>query len=241
MSGVRIAMWSGPRNISTAMMRAFGNRADTTVVDEPLYACYLQQTRAPHPGADEVIASQSTDWRVVAERLTGPIPGGHPVWYQKHMSHHLLDEIGRDWILALRNAFLIRSPAEMLASLARVLEQPALEDTGLPQQVALYDWLRGHGLEPPIVDARDVLRDPARMLAALCDRLGVAYSSAMLHWPPGPRETDGVWAKHWYASVSNSSGFTPWRPRDTELPEQVRGLLAPCERLYQRLYDERIP
>ena len=240
MAGLRVAMWSGPRNISTAMMRAFGNRPDATVVDEPLYAHYLQQTGAPHPGAEEVIASQDTDWRAVVGWLTGPIPDGHALWYQKHMTHHLLDHIERDWVLQLRNAFLIRSPREMLASLARVLAEPTLADTGLPQQVALYEWLCERGLRPPVVDARDVLREPVRVLAALCASLGLEFTEAMLQWPAGSRETDGVWARHWYSSVTNSLGFTPWRDREVELPAVVAPLLAPCEALYERMYYERI-
>ena len=143
-------------------------------------------------------------------------------------------------MLSLRNAFLIRSPREMLASLARVLSDPALEDTGLPQQVALFDWLCAHGRTPPVVDARDVLQQPRRVLAALCDALGIDFTERMLRWPPGPRDTDGVWARHWYSSVTNSGGFTPWSAREVDLPVRLQPLLEPCEALYQRLYAERI-
>lgn len=233
-------MWSGPRNISTAMMRAFGARDDAAVCDEPLYAYYLHETGLAHPGAAEVIASQPTDWQTVVAQLTGPIPGGKTVWYQKHMSHHLLPAVDREWLIDLRNAFLIRSPKAMLASLARVLPHPTLDDTGLPQQVALFDWLRACGQTPPVVDAEDVLRDPPRLLAALCARLGLAFTPDMLSWDPGPRPTDGVWARHWYGSVANSGGFTPWQPRDVQLTDTVAPLLAPCEELYQRLYRERL-
>jgi hypothetical protein len=237
---VRIAMWSGPRNISTAMMRSFGARSDTAVCDEPLYACYLAATGAPHPGAQEVIASQPTDWREVVRYLTGPVPDGRPVWYQKHMSHHLLPQIERTWIRGLRNAFLIRSPKAMLASLARVIDRPQLEDTGLAQQVELYDWLRGQGQTPPVVDGEDILTDPDRMLARLCEALALPFARDMLSWAPGPRPTDGVWARHWYDSVANSSGFTPYRPREVELPPVVAPLLEPCQALYDRLYEVRL-
>jgi hypothetical protein len=239
-SEVRIAMWSGPRNISTAMMRAFGNRDDTVVVDEPLYAHYLKSTDAPHPGADEVITSQETDWRRVVAELTGPIPDGASVWYQKHMSHHLLEGMTLEWLLTLQNAFLIRSPREMLASLAKVLPRPTLADTGLPQQVALYDWLRARGRQPPVVDARDILMQPAHVLGQLCEASGIPFSERMLSWPPGPRATDGVWARHWYSSVTNSDGFAPWQPREVDLPAVVAPLLEPCEGLYARLYAERL-
>src|SRR5436190_9738229 len=157
-SPVRIAMWSGPRNISTAMMRSWGNRPDTFVCDEPLYAHYLQKTGYDHPGADEVIASHEPDWKKVVEWLTGPVPGGKPVFYQKHMAHHLLPEIERDWLASLTHAFLIRDPREMLLSLVKVMPHPAALDTGLPQQLELFRSVRAAtGHTPPVIDARDVL------------------------------------------------------------------------------------
>jgi len=239
--GIRIAMWSGPRNISTAMMRSFGNRPDTYVSDEPFYAHYLAQTGRDHPGAAEVIAAHESDWRAVARALTGPIPEGKRVWYQKHMSHHMLQNMTRDWMPALRHAFLIRAPREMLASLAQKLESPTLADTGLPQQAELYDWVHERtGVRPPVVDARDVLEDPRGVLCALCAALGLEFTDAMLHWPPGLRATDGVWAKHWYESVARSTGFEPYRPVDPRLPKRLQPLAEQCDRLFQRLHAQRL-
>jgi len=240
-TGIRIAMWSGPRNISTALMRSFGNRPDTYVSDEPFYAHYLAHTGKDHPGREEVIAHHESDWREVACELTGPIPGGKAVWYQKHMSHHLLPHMEREWMLDLTHAFLIRSPREMLGSLAQVLDEPVLADTGLPQQVALYDWLESRtGRRPPVIDARDVLEDPPRLLARLCAALGIAYTEAMLHWPAGSRATDGVWAKHWYATVERSTGFEPYKPDRRVPPARLTSLLDECEALYARLYPRRL-
>ena len=239
--GLRIAMWSGPRNISTAMMRSFGNRPDTFVSDEPFYAHYLAQTGRDHPGATEVVAHHESDWRQVARYLVGPVPEGRHVWYQKHMSHHLLPHMTREWMLELRHAFLIRSPREMLTSLAQKLESPVLADTGLPQQVDLYDWVHARtGNRPPVVDARDVLEDPRGTLARLCTALGLEFTEAMLHWPPGLRATDGVWAKHWYESVANSTGFAPYRAVEAQVPERLAPLLAECGRLYERLHAQRL-
>ena len=185
---VRIAMWSGPRNISTAMMRAFGNRPDTVVTDEPLYGHYLLRTGLDHPGREAVIGAQETDWRKVTAALTGPVPGGRRVWYQKHMTHHLLPEIGRDWLDRLTNCFLIRDPREVLASYVRTRAQPTLADLGLPQQVAIFEQVRARtGRVPPVLDARDVLCDPRRMLGLLCATIGIPFSERMLAWPPGPR------------------------------------------------------
>ncbi len=239
--GLRIAAWSGPRNISTALMRSWGNRPDTAVCDEPLYAHYLLRTRAPHPGADEVIARHETDWRKVAAWLTGSIPDGKAIFYQKHMAHHLLPDIDRRWLAGLTHCFLIRDPAEMLPSLLKHLPQPALTDTGLPQQVELFDWVRRRtGAIPPVADARDVLENPRRLLTLLCTALGVTFSDAMLAWPPGPRPTDGVWARHWYAEVERSTSFLPYRPKTEPLPAGLAELHAACQDLYRRLYRHRL-
>jgi hypothetical protein len=243
MSGkqIRIAAWSGPRNISTAMMRSWGNRPDTHVTDEPLYAHYLSTHPVDHPGVEEVVASGETDWRKVVERLTGPIPNGKSVWYQKHMTHHLLPHVELDWIELLTHCFLIRQPKEMLTSLLAVMPNPALPDTGLPQQVKLFKRVRRQtGQIPPVVDARDVLMDPSGVLSKLCAVLGVSFSDAMLRWPPGRRETDGVWGKYWYANVERSTGFERYEPRERAVPAGHEALLAECERLYQELHRHRI-
>lgn len=238
---IRIAMWSGPRNISTAMMRAWGSRADTAVCDEPLYAHYLLRSGVAHPGRDEVIAAHETDWRRVAAFLTGPVPKGRRIFYQKHMSHHLLPEIDRGWLAGLTHALLIRDPREMLTSLIKVTPHPRLEDTGLPQQVELIEFVRRTtGRTPPIVDARDVLTDPRGTLSALCERLGVPFDEAMLSWSPGPRETDGVWAKYWYAAVEKSTGFEPYRAKVEDVPAQHAGLLAQCCQLFAELHAIRL-
>ena len=223
---MRIAMWSGPRTLSTATMRAWENRADTVVVDEPLYASYLARTGLDHPGRDEVLASQSTDWRVVLEQLT-TAPHEREIQYQKHMTHHVLPEVDLDAFAGLRHAFLVRDPRELLASYARVREEPTLADLGLEQQVALYRRFGG-----PVVDAADLLRDPSGTLRGLCAALDVPFDPAMLAWPPGPRDTDGVWAPHWYASVEASTGFGPYRPVQVELPAHLAELAEQCAPYY---------
>ena len=237
----RIAMWSGPRNLSTALMRAWENRADTAVVDEPLYGVYLSATGIDHPGRDDVLAHMSTDWRYVVRSLTGPVPDGKTIWYQKHMAHHLLPEMDHDWVFGLTNAFLIRDPAAMLASYVRRRETVTVADLGLPQQVALFDQLcERAGSPPPVIDAADVLTDPAGTLAALCAALGVAFDAAMLSWPAGPRPTDGVWAKHWYDSVQRSTGFAPYRPQPITLPDHLQAIAEACRPYYDRLHQARL-
>jgi hypothetical protein len=237
----RIAMWSGPRNISTAMMRAWGNRQDTFVCDEPLYAHYLLMTRAPHPGIDEVIAHHETDWRKVVAWLTGDVPHGKAIFYQKHMTHHLLPEIDRDWMRRLDHVFLIRESREVITSLQLVTPNPTLEDTGYPQQDEIFCWVREQmGRTPPVIDARDVLENPARMLLLLCESLGIEYTDAMLSWPAGPRDTDGIWAKHWYEAVWQSTGFQPYRAKNRPVPERLVGLLDEADALYRRMHEYRI-
>jgi hypothetical protein len=234
-------MWSGPRNISTAMMRSWGNRTDTFVCDEPLYAHYLQQTRLPHPGAEEVIAHHETGWRRVVEWLTGPIPHGKAIFYQKQMSHHLLSHIDRGWLLQLTNCFLIREPREMLTSLIRITPHPTLPDTGLPQQLEIFNLVRKQtGMVPPVLDAQDVLSDPRGLLSQLCERVSVRFDDRMLQWPPGPRDTDGIWAKHWYTEVESSTSFRPYRPKSDPLPAEFGDLYQDCRAIYDELYSHRL-
>ena len=238
---LRIAMWSGPRNISTALMRAWGNRTDTFVCDEPLYAYYLRATGLPHPGAAEVIRRQENDWRKVVALLTGNVPGGRRIFYQKQMAHHLLPEIDRSWLSQVSNCFLIREPREMLTSLIKITPHPTAADTGLPQQVEIFDLVRRQtGDVPPVLDAKDVLEDPPRLLRRLCERLGVEFREEMLHWPPGLRETDGVWAPHWYKEVESSTTFRPYRPKSDPLPPELEALYAECREYYDQLDAHRL-
>jgi hypothetical protein len=238
---LRIAMWSGPRNISTALMRSWGNRPDTFVCDEPFYGHYLQHTGIAHPGADEVVRHQETDWRKVVGWLTGPIPEGKAIFYQKHMAHHLLPHMDRAWLDQVTNCFLIREPREMLTSLLHFLPQPTLADTGLPQQVEIFDLVRERtGTTPPVIDARDVLENPRGVLGLLCDALGVAFTEKMLSWPPGPRDTDGIWAKHWYAAVEKTTSYQPYTPKPEPVPEQLHELQEKCLKLYRQLHAHRL-
>ena len=235
---VRIAMWSGPRNISTAMMRSFGNRSDTFVTDEPLYAYYLQRTGIPHPMREEVIASQSTDWREVVRWLSGPVPHGRPVWYQKHMTHHLLDEVGREWLDRVTSCFLLRDPRAVLASYARKRESVTTGDIGMLQQASIFDEVcQRSGTVPPVIDAADLLRDPRAMLGRLCQAVGIAFDERMLSWPAGPRATDGVWGRHWYGNVERSTGFQPYRPPPETLPAELEAIAEECGPAYERLRE----
>lgn len=205
---VRIAMWSGPRNISTALMRSFGARPDTAVIDEPFYAAYLRQTGLDHPMREAVLAAQPNDWRDVVKGLLGRVPDGRPVCYQKHMTHHMLPGFGREWLAQVRNAFLIRDPAAVLASYVVKRGDVTLADIGIVQQRELFEQEADRlGHPPPTVEGSEILADPPRLLAMLCGALGIAYTDAMLRWPAGRRASDGVWAPAWYDAVERSTGF----------------------------------
>ncbi len=225
---VRVAMWSGPRNISTALMRSFDARGDCLVVDEPLYAHYLMRTGLDHPARDEVIASQPTRWEEVADTLTGPV--ATDVYYQKHMAHHLLPDVGRDWLARVDNAMLIRDPAHVVASYAKVRGEPTLADLGYPQQVEIFRRYGG-----PVVDAGRLLHDPAAVLGRLCDALHIPYRSTMLNWAPGRRRTDGVWAPHWYSAVERSTGFGRYDPTAAIVPDHLRHLVDAAQPFYDEL------
>ena len=238
---MRIAMWSGPRNISTAMMRAWEHRGDCAVSDEPLYAAYLAQTGLEHPGRAEVIAAGETDWRRVVDTLLGPAPGGAALWYQKHMSHHLLPGMDLDWVLRLRNVLLIRDPAEVVASYLKSRATVTPEDIGLLQQGRLFDLLSAHlGEPPPVIDAGEFLRAPEAQLRALCARLQIDFTPRMLSWPAGPRDSDGVWAPYWYDAVLASTGFEPWRPREIHLTSEAAAVADACRPVYERLHGFRL-
>jgi hypothetical protein len=239
---MRLAMWSGPRNISTAMMRSWGSRGDAIVCDEPLYAHYLLATGdRRHSGYEETLAKHETDVKAIVRWLTGPLPAGKTVFYQKHMAHHLLPGMDAGWIDELTSAFLIREPREMLASLAEFLPDPRLEDTGLPQQVALLERIESRsGKAPPVLDAADVLNNPRRNLTLLCEAVGVPFDDAMLQWLPGRRETDGAWAPYWYDKVYQTTTFAPHRPKNVELPARLKRLDDECQPLYRKLYKHRL-
>ncbi len=237
----RIAMWSGPRNISTAMMRAWENRADTVVVDEPLYGQYLHHTGIDHPGKDKVIAAQGEDWQQGVERCLAALPEGKQVFYQKHMTMHLLPHIDKDWLSQLQHCFLIRHPAQVLASYNAVRDEATLEDIGFIQQVALYDWTYEQtGVQSPVIDTADFLTAPAAMMPKICSALEVQFDANMLQWPAGPRDSDGVWSPYWYDSVNRSTGFVPYKPKTPKLTLSQQAIVEAAMPYYEKLYRNRI-
>jgi len=240
-SPLRLAMWSGPRNISTAMMRAFENRSDCAVSDEPLYAHYLASTHSDHPGANAVIAHGEPDWQRVVASLLGPVPDAKPVWYQKHMSHHLLPHIDRAWIHQLSNVFLIRDPTDVVASYIKSRATVTAADIGLQQEAELFDEVaQKSGRAPPVIDAHDFLMAPEAHLRALCTHLGIDFSASMLHWPAGPRASDGIWAPHWYAAVWKSTGFEAPLSREHALDGAALQAAELARPWYEHLYRYRL-
>lgn len=234
-----LAMWSGPRNLSTAMMRAWENRSDTQVWDEPLYAAYLRQTGIQHPMGEEIIALNESDPALVMAQCATPAANGF--FYQKHMTHHILPDYSLDWLADIHHCFLLRDPREVLLSYSQKREQPTLEDIGLPQQLRLFRKVTEQTGQPPLViDAKDFLHDPARYLTALCDYVGIPFMPEMLSWPAGRRESDGVWAEHWYDSVWKSTGFGAWKVREGELDDGLMEVYREGDAIYRELYEYRL-
>ncbi len=238
MSVLRLCLWSGPRNVSTALMYSFAQRSDTRVVDEPLYGYYLALSGVDHPGRDEVLAAMDTDGeRVVREVVLGPCD--RAVLFFKQMAHHLRG-LEPSFLDETVNVLLIRDPAEVLTSLVHQVPNPGIGDTGLADQTELLDDLVARGQDPPVVDSREILLDPAGVLERLCQAIGIDFDPAMLSWPAGARAEDGVWAPHWYRNVHRSTGFMPYRPKAEPVPEHLEGLLEECLPHYQRLYARAI-
>ena len=204
---MRIAMWSGPRNLSTAMMYSFSQRADCAVWDEPFYAAYLAKTGLDHPMRSEIIAAGLTDPNTVIEGCLGSIPSERPHFYQKHMTHHMLPDIDRSWMADMTNVFLIRHPARVIASYAAKRENPTLDDIGFRQQFELFEYVRALGQTPYVIDSHDIRQDPQKLLIRLCKAIGLNFDQNMLHWPAGGNNDDGVWAAYWYGAVHRSTGF----------------------------------
>ena len=230
---LRINLWSGPRNVSTALMYAFAQRSDTRVVDEPLYAHYLRVSGAEHPGREEVLAAQDANGeKVVREVILGE--SDKSVVFFKQMAHHLI-EIDRTFLSKTANVILTRDPREMLPSLQQQIPEPTLRDTGYAMQTELLEELRELEQAPPVVDSRELQSDPKGVLSELCRRLGIPFEEAMLSWKRGPRPEDGVWAKHWYKNVHRSTGFERFRPKSTPFPKELEGLLAECRPHYEAL------
>ncbi len=237
---MKIAMWSGPRNLSTAMMYAFAARGDCAVVDEPFYAAYLARTGLDHPMRAEILASQSADPEAVIEALTASDPAQKPHFYQKHMAHHMVDGIPREWMADMKNVFLIRHPARVVASYAKKREAPTLDDLGFRQQAALFAECRARGEAPIVIDSADIRADPPAMLRKLCAALGLAFTDRMLTWPAGGIPEDGVWAAHWYGAVHRSTGFAGPEGPLPRLDGEYAALAEKARPFYEALAGHRL-
>ena len=236
-----IFMWSGPRNLSTALMRSFENRNDTTVLDEPFYAHFLKKTGINHPGKEKILKSQKTNWSDIAEFCMGKLPGNEPIWYQKHMAQHNLNGFDISWIKNLKNCLLIRDPKYVIASYNKEFPIENARLLGYSQQKEIVEFLEKETSQiPPIIDATDLLSNPKEVLKKLCKALGIRFTPRMLHWPLGRRETDGVWAHYWYKSVERSTGFRPYNKKEIKLSKKLVPLYDKCMVSYSMLYEKRI-
>ena len=234
-------MWSGPRNISTALMRSWESRSDTFVIDEPFYAHYLSVTNVDHPGRDEIIQSGETDQSVVSKGLISDIDDSCSIYFQKHMTHHMIPSVGREWMKDVVNCFLIRDPKDMILSYTKVNSNLSMHLLGLEEQYELFEYVtKINGRAPTVVDSKDILLDPRETLRLLCEKIGVVFSEEMLSWSKGVRDTDGIWAKYWYDNVINSTGFNIYRQKDDDVPSKYLGLYDECIKIYDELAKYKI-
>lgn len=242
MKCTRIAMWSGPRNISTAMMRSWENRNDTMVVDEPLYGSYLHKTKKKHPMYAEIIVDQgSNDEKIIKNLTHGKLNDNKSIFYQKHMCHHILEEMDITWVKYLKNAFLIRNPEYVLASYQKKHKQPTVHDLGYPQQLKLFNFIRETcGYVPVIMESKDILHNPEEMIPLLCQKLSVEFDNNMLSWPKGYRKSDGIWATQWYNRVIESTGFSKYQQKNISLNSRQQEIVNECMPYYLELQKFKI-
>ena len=234
-------MWSGPRNISTALMRSWESRSDTFVIDEPFYAHYLSVTNVDHPGRDEIVQSGETDQSVVSKGLTSDIDDSCSIYFQKHMTHHMIPSVGREWMKDVVNCFLIRDPKDMILSYTKVNSNLSMHLLGLEDQYELFEYVtKINGRAPTVVDSKDILLDPRETLRLLCEKLGVVFSEEMLSWSKGVRDTDGIWAKYWYDNVINSTGFNTYTEKNEVISDEYLQLYEDCLKIYEKLSKHKI-
>lgn len=232
---MRIAMWSGPRNLSTAMMYSFLARGDCAVQDEPFYAAFLHSTGLNHPMRDDILASQEIDPRIVGQNCAADIPDGQPHLYLKLMTHHMLADFPMDWTTGFTHVHLLRHPARVIASYVAKRENPTLEDIGFPQQLRLFQQLGG-----VVIDSYDIRANPGPALEMLCDVIGLPFTAKMLTWSAGPRAEDGVWARHWYHAVHASRGFAAAEGSLPDVPEESAALLKDAMEIYSELQVHKL-
>ncbi len=234
MATKRICLWSGPRNISTTLMYSFAQRRDTKVYDEPLYAHYLSKTDAKnyHPGAEKIMSTMENDGNKVVERMMNFHT--EPVVFFKNMTHHLLD-IDRDFMKECINIILTRDPVEMLPSFDKVIDNPSMHDVGYALHSELLDYFEDVDIRPIVLEAKKVLLNPKKVLRSLCKQIDIPFQERMLHWKPGARSEDGIWAKYWYSNIHTSTGFIPYQQKRAAFPKHLEPLLNACLPHYNKL------
>lgn len=235
-----LSMWSGPRNISTALMRSFSNRSDCQAVDEPFYAYYLSKTGLKHPMRDDILANQPNWWETALEELNGPAHDGTSFKYIKHMTQHMLPEIDLDQFLDHQHCFLIRAPRLVLASFSQKMENFTAESTGFRQQLDLYTYFKSKGQPALVIEGEDILKSPEGMLKKLCGACNISFEPAMLSWPTGTRPEDGVWAAHWYQAVEASTGFAAYTEKNPQLPPALEALAIELEPYYLEMKKHKL-
>mgnify|MGYP001169236925 CR=1 FL=1 len=230
-----IFMWSGPRNLSTALMRSFENRKDTKVIDEPFYSYYLKKTALRHPMYKEIINTYSSNFNEVIDEIT-KLPANIAIYYQKHMTHHLLDEINLDWLSIGKNCFLIRHPAKVINSYIKKNHLKDIRDIGFRKQYEIFNFIKDNYDSYPItIDSDDILKNPKEKIKKLCVKLNIKFTERMINWPKGKRESDGIWSIVWYEQVNNSSTFQNYTENNLEIPKKYNGIYEESLEIYNQM------
>ena len=237
----KIGMWSGPRNISTALMRSFENRSDTAVLDEPFYAYFLNETGIKHPIYKQVIQTYETSWKNISNTLTGPIPNGKSIWYQKLMTHHWVKNAPLDWLEKIHNCFLIRNPKQVIISYLKIHNNITPELIGLPQQLHIFNTVvKKTNKIPIVISSEDILENPKLMLELLCNLLDIPFSDQMLQWPKGTRDSDGIWGEYWYKNVVQTTSFKKPLNQTEKMSDRLANLLEECMSYYKQMEKYKI-
>ena len=237
---IKIACWSGPRNISTALMRSWSSRNDVFVSDEPFYAHYLKETKLKHPMHKEIIDKYSSNYDEVVNYLTGEIPNNKKIWYQKHMAHHILPKDDLNWIKKINNCILIRHPNDVILSYINKFHLESSYQLGYKQQDDLYNYLKLHNISPIVIESKDLVCNPEIILNKLCNKLSIKFYKEMLFWPKGPRKTDGIWGKYWYDNVNSSQKFNHSLKQRQPVPELYKKIYSQSLHIYNRLFQFRL-
>ena len=234
-----VACWSGPRNISTALMRSWSSRKDTFVTDEPFYAYYLKETKLKHPLYKEIIDKYSSNYDEVVNYLINRIPKDKKIWYQKHMAHHIFSFNNIEWINNCENCILLRHPKEVISSYSKKNKLNSVEELGYPQQYEIIKYLKKINKSYVIIDSSELLKNPEKVLSNWCMKINIKFDKSMLRWEKGNYDSDGIWWKSWYDNVIKTTGFKEYEKKDINIENKYDSIYNESMKYYTYLKETK--